>query len=365
MIQRRLAPSFLPTTGVLELTYRCNHRCLFCSCPWENDAGTFARREELSTDQWRDVLSKLCAMGVANLAFTGGEPLLRDDLTALVRHAASCQTEHVETIDGQLESRFGPPRLYLLSNGRLVDDAILTLCKQENVQLSMSLPGLETFEEHTGHDGADGVLARFARAKALGLETVANITVTRLNLHELDRTISAALLAGAHQILLNRFLPGGRGLRHTDRLSLAREQLVEMLDTAERVLDVAGRFGSLGTEVPKCLVDASRYKRLSVSTRCSAAVGFFVIGPSGHARVCNHSPVQLTHFSELESLKTNDYWRRFTQKQYLPEACGECGERFACDAGCREAAHIATGQVDGLDPLLLPVSAHKKPSRDP
>ena len=30
----RLAPSFLPATAVLEMTYRCNHACLFCSCPW-------------------------------------------------------------------------------------------------------------------------------------------------------------------------------------------------------------------------------------------------------------------------------------------------------------------------------------------
>jgi len=40
------------------------------------------------------------------------------------------------------------------------------------------------------------------------------------------------LLAGADSILLNRFMPGGRGLRHRD-LELNKEQLTEMLDTAE------------------------------------------------------------------------------------------------------------------------------------
>ena len=52
-------------------------------------------------------------------------------------------------------------------------------------------------------------------------------------------TLSAALLAGAHQVLLNRFLPGGRGLQNADRLTLDREQLVEMLDVAESVAEAA------------------------------------------------------------------------------------------------------------------------------
>ncbi|HEY3444957.1 MAG TPA: hypothetical protein VGK67_01285 [Myxococcales bacterium] len=33
-VASRLAASFLPRTAVLEMTYRCNHVCLFCSCPW-------------------------------------------------------------------------------------------------------------------------------------------------------------------------------------------------------------------------------------------------------------------------------------------------------------------------------------------
>lgn len=264
MSERRPAVSFLPATAVLELTYRCSHRCLFCSCPWEDDTGSFSRQAELTTDHWMAAISRLCDMGVLSLAFSGGEPLERGDLPAIMGHAASCQTEHIETVNGTLVSNRAPPHLYLLSNGKHVDASVLDMCRKYGVQLSMSLPGLETFATQTGFDGADAVLRAFAKAKSLGLKTVANVTVTKLNLRELDRVIAAALLAGAEQILLNRFLPGGRGLRFGNLLALSGTDLIQMLDMAEAVLQAAGRFGSLGTEVPRCCVDPSRYRYLQV-----------------------------------------------------------------------------------------------------
>ena len=46
------------TTGLekaLELTYRCNHQCIFCSCPWESDEKY--RKDELSTAECGTVSS--------------------------------------------------------------------------------------------------------------------------------------------------------------------------------------------------------------------------------------------------------------------------------------------------------------------
>lgn len=48
-----------------------------------------------------------------------------------------------------------------------------------NVHLSMSLPGYQSFEEHTGVANADYVLEYFSKAKEIGLECTANITVTK------------------------------------------------------------------------------------------------------------------------------------------------------------------------------------------
>lgn len=347
----RLAPSFLPATGVLEMTYRCNHRCGFCSCPWFASTGAYTQRGELGVAEWQAVIDRLAGMGVCNLAFTGGEALLKEGLFDIIRHAARSTVEHIETRDGVLMSEFKAPKLYLLSNGTTVTHEVLEFCRELGVQLSMSLPGLTTLREHTGIGDPDDILGKFRAAKALGVKTVVNITVTKRNLHELYQTIAAAFLAGAHQLLLNRFLPGGRGMEHRDWVLDAAE-VREMLATAEEALTDAGRFGSVGTELPRCIADPAKYQRLTIGTRCSAAQGFFVIGPAGYVRVCNHSPVDLVHVNEIETLKTHPYWRRFTLRDYLPKQCGGCALAAECDGGCREAAHIVGGAVDSPDPLL-------------
>jgi len=344
------AASFLPDTAVLELTYGCNHRCFFCSCPWENPDGGFERRPEMDTEAWKGTIGELCRLGIDKIAFTGGEPLLRDDLREIMAHAAGCQSTHVDTVHGVLRSTQAPPKLYLLSNGRLVDRALLRSCLALNVQLSLSLPGLETYHEHTGSGGADEILAVFSLARKMGLKAVANITVTRKNIDELEATISAALLAGAEQILLNRFMPGGRGLAYAD-LSPRPEDVRRMLGFAEATLSAAQRYGSTGAEIPRCVAESGDFRQLRIGHRCSAGTGFFVIDPSGYVRVCNHSQTRLLPFARWLELKNDPYWRRFQDKTYLPAMCFDCRLRDTCDGGCREAAHIVNGAPDAVDPI--------------
>ncbi|HOO20586.1 MAG TPA: radical SAM protein [Kiritimatiellia bacterium] len=351
----RLAPSFLPTTAVLEVTGRCNHDCLFCSCPWYRAGGSYETGPELTTREWKVVLDKLCAMGVVNVAFTGGEALLRDDLREMMEHAAGLQAEHIETKGGRLVSSLKPPRLYLLTNGRLFTREWMDWCRTRAVQPSFSLPGLTAFRELTGYDGADHVLQCFSWARELGVSAVANITVTRLNLHELERTIAAALAAGARQVLLNRFLPGGRGLAHAARLELDADGVREMLNVAEDTLARAGAFGNVGTELPRCLVPAREFKHLEVGSRCSAAQGFFVVGPEGRVRVCNHSETQLAPVWNIDELKHDDYWKTFAFRRYAPSCRAGCAKGDGCDAGCREAMHIVAGDVSAPDRLAVPV----------
>ncbi len=350
---RLRAPAFLPSTVVLELTYKCNHNCIFCSCPWYAPDGSFAELPELSTAQWKDVIGEMAGLGIASFAFTGGEALMRDDCLELLEFTSSLSVDKTETVNGKLITHTVHPEVYLLSNGVLVDRTVMDVLEKLNISLSMSLPGLSTFEEHTGFDNAAMVLEKFREAHRRGIPTTVNSTVTAKNAHELRNTLSAALLAGAGQLLMNRFLPGGRGLNYADDLVLTAAQVKEMLLEADDVLTRANRQGNLGTEIPLCLVDGLSLKTLHVGTRCSAAKGFFVIGPSGYVRVCNHSEVRLNHINDWKNLKHNDYWNTFTMKKYLPSECGGCRHMLNCDGGCREAAHIAGGSVDSVDPVLV------------
>lgn len=348
-----LAPSFLPASAVLEMTYECNHRCLFCSCPWEAKSG-FIKREQLSKEEWKTVIKTVTDLGVSSISFTGGEPLLNEDIKDILKFAASLECKMIETEDNILVTKNQPLKIYLISNGSLVTDEILNICKEYNIHLSMSLPGLKTYFSHTDSGSPDKILQLFHKARSLGVHTTVNITVTKLNLFELYETVSNSLISGAETVLLNRFLPGGRGLENFKKLMLNKDEVNEMLDVAEEVLRTAGRYGHVGTEIPKCIIkDIDKYKYLKVSTICSAGRDFFVIGPSGYIRACNHSPVELCYYKDFESLKSNKYWNRFVFKEYCPDMCRDCIDLYKCDCGCREAAHVFCGNLNDKDPLLF------------
>ena len=229
----------------------------------------------------------------------------------------------------------------------------LKFFKEMNVHLSMSLPGYQSFEEHTGVANADYVLEYFSKAKEIGLECTANITVTKKNYYELFETISLALINGATEILLNRFLPGGRGLKYMNELCLSTEQINGMLDTAEEVLTLANRYGNVGTEIPKCIIaSANSYKRIHVGYLCAAAKGFFVIDPAGQIRTCNHSPHIVGNVFEEPWIKDTDYWNKFAFRSYQPTFCNGCSSAKNCDCGCREVTNILGLGINGIEPNL-------------
>jgi hypothetical protein len=78
---RSAAPA--PLWLLAEVTYRCPLHCVFCYNPVD-----FAQAgPELSTDEWLKVLREARALGAVQCGFSGGEPLLRDDLELLVRRS--------------------------------------------------------------------------------------------------------------------------------------------------------------------------------------------------------------------------------------------------------------------------------------
>ena len=72
-----------PLWLLAELTYRCPLQCPYCSNPLD-----FAQQgEELSTEEWIRVFREAREMGAAQLGFSGGEPLVRQDLAELIKAA--------------------------------------------------------------------------------------------------------------------------------------------------------------------------------------------------------------------------------------------------------------------------------------
>ena len=68
-----------PIGAKLELTYHCNLRCGFCYT--DSPRRTLARTAEMSDEQWRRIVSQAIELGLIEAVVTGGEPLLRRELT--------------------------------------------------------------------------------------------------------------------------------------------------------------------------------------------------------------------------------------------------------------------------------------------
>jgi pyrroloquinoline quinone biosynthesis protein E len=78
----------IPLIGTLELTYSCPLKCAHCYLPQTKGRLPVLKKKELSTEDWKRVLRQLKKAGCLYIVFTGGEPLLREDLVELCQYAS-------------------------------------------------------------------------------------------------------------------------------------------------------------------------------------------------------------------------------------------------------------------------------------
>ena len=72
----------VPLSVHLDLTYRCNERCVHCYLDHEDHG-------EMNTAEIKELLDQLAEAGVFFLVFSGGEIFMRRDLFELIEYARS------------------------------------------------------------------------------------------------------------------------------------------------------------------------------------------------------------------------------------------------------------------------------------
>ena len=142
----RSAPRFM----TIGLTYRCGCSCDFCylGTP-EKDI-----KEELTTREVKSVIDQISRLGTLEVIFSGGDPLLRQDIVELVRHAH----------DAGLLTRINTP-------GNLLDPALAGRLKAAGLtQCAVSIDDADP-DAHDRSRGLPG-LHRQALAGILNLQTL-------------------------------------------------------------------------------------------------------------------------------------------------------------------------------------------------
>jgi MoaA/NifB/PqqE/SkfB family radical SAM enzyme len=82
-VRLREAPRLKPLILAYFVTFRCNLHCRYCEYT-NNDF--HKRHREADTRQAKEIL-RICRQGVPSVGFSGGEPLMREDIVELVAHA--------------------------------------------------------------------------------------------------------------------------------------------------------------------------------------------------------------------------------------------------------------------------------------
>jgi radical SAM protein with 4Fe4S-binding SPASM domain len=99
----------------LELTYRCNFRCVHCYNTTHSGSDT-----ELTTGEWFRALDQMAEMGCYLLTFTGGEVFVRKDVVEILQYACEKTfsfrlNTNGSLIDEKMLQKFEPMRPFLQS----------------------------------------------------------------------------------------------------------------------------------------------------------------------------------------------------------------------------------------------------------
>ncbi len=160
-----------PLSALLELTYACNWRCVFCYNPRHHD------QRRLDGVEWSAVVAELRELGTLNVTLTGGEALTHPDAFAVMESVRS----HAMSFR-------------LFTNGSLVTDDVarrLAALRPLAVELSLHGAGPETHDTATATPGSFDALWRgVAALKRHGVPLLLKTPVTRLNEDEIEKMLA-------------------------------------------------------------------------------------------------------------------------------------------------------------------------------
>jgi cyclic pyranopterin phosphate synthase len=162
----------------VSVTDRCNYRCIYCRTGTDG-----AQYSELPLADYLRIIRVFVSLGIEKIRLTGGEPLLRRNLTTLIREVAQLRTSYapdgtlIDDSDGQPGARGGSRHLDIAvtTNGHLLAAQAQTLREAGLTRVTVSMDAVDpdVFARITRIPGSyDRVLAGVRAAKAAGLGPV-------------------------------------------------------------------------------------------------------------------------------------------------------------------------------------------------
>ncbi len=345
---------------VWNVVGHCNLSCPHCYA----SAAKRPSPRDLSPAEGLALLDELARAGTKVVIFSGGEPLLREDLFDLIAHAKGL---------GLVPQ--------LSSNGVFIDDAVAARLKHAGVQyVGISIDGMRDFNDR--YRGLPGGFSRatagIVASKRAGIKTGLRITLSKINRAELDPLLDHASEIGVDRFYVSHLLYSGRAFRMgEDDLSPAesRAALSQLFERALRQLQAAKGpdivTGGNDSDGPALLLfveqrfgraAAARLERLLV-LRGGNSAGEKILNVDHLGRV---HPDQFWQAATLGDVREQSFAEILAhplraelaeRTRHLKGRCGSCRFLALCRGSHRERALVQHGDAWAPDPACLMTDA--------
>ncbi len=327
------------TSLYINPTRYCNLRCRHCwiSPPLKESLDD---DEELSTGEIVAIIKAAKELGLKDVKFTGGEPLLRKDIGELLRFC------HDEDIKVGIET-----------NGTLIDGKMASAIKKYKAfYISVSLDShLEEMNDHfRGRKGAfKRALAGIRALVAEGVFPQVIISMYRENFADIIGFIESMWELGVNNIKLNTISPLGRGAELHERGEVPSVR--ELLEFAEKLEGIRRSYrGLLYLDIPVAFKSVEEV-RTGICGVCNIK-NILGILPDGSVSICGigHIDEKLVFGTvRKDPSKLGHIWRENALlnriKKEIPfnleGVCGICVFRNRCLGSCRAEVYHNTGNL--------------------
>jgi PqqA peptide cyclase len=330
-----------PRWLLAELTYACPLQCPYCANPV--DYAKYA--SELSTDDWKRVLSQARKMGAVQLGFSGGEPLTRQDLPELVQHART-----LGYYSNLITSGYG-----------LAEDKIIQLKEAglDHIQVSIQASTQELNDHIAGTTSFEHKKEVARLVKKHGYPMVLCVVIHRENIHQMPEILAMAEELGADYLELANTQYYGWAHANRDLLMPTKAQFEQAETIAQAFKEkVAGKM-KIYYVVPDYYEDRPK--------ACMNGWGttFLTIAPDGVALPC-HSARELPGLDcpNVKDYSIEEIWNEsrafnfFRGNDWMKEPCRSCDEKDKDFGGCRCQAYLLTGDMYKADPVCSKSPEH-------
>lgn len=315
----------------IEITYRCALACIHCS----SDA-TPNNRLEASSDKVLQILEQARDMGIREVSFSGGEPLLHENIQDFVKYAAKYKMEVV---------------VYTCGNDDIFEEKIKLLKKGGLSKLIFSLFSASD----AGHEAVTRIKGSFNKTiNAIkmsiknNIESEIHFVALKRNYQELSDLVKLASRLGITRTSVLRFVPQGRGfLIKNDTLSQYQyyelKKNIELLRSAGYNIRTGSPFNFLLlSDHPSCL---------SANDRLIIAPDMRIYPCDAFKQIKAEELVLTKSFSVIDGATLQQCWEKSlflnAVRDYLSspfeKPCNGCDYLKGCLSGCLAQKVLVNG----------------------